>query len=55
MMIMMLTLLLSVAVYGQDAHVMGHVKNEKGELTRGRIAMQPLSTVLRSPVPGSWG
>jgi len=28
----MLTLLLSVAVYGQDAHVMGHVKNEKGEL-----------------------
>ena len=32
MMIMMLTLLLSVAVYGQDAHVMGHVKNEKGEL-----------------------
>lgn len=26
MMIMMLTLLLSVAVYGQDAHVMGHVK-----------------------------
>ena len=30
----MLTALLTIAAYGQDAHVMGHVKDEKGENMR---------------------